>query len=246
MKPRWIYGFHAVRSRLRAAPQSVIELWVDQGREDARMRNLLDAAATAGIAARFAEGERLDRMVGGARHQGVVAKVEAVSLARTLSEVMEAITGAPLIVVLDGVTDPHNLGAVLRSADAFGAHAVVAPKDRAVGLNATVEKVACGAAETVPYLMVTNLARSLDELKAYRVWTVAMAADAPTPLHRIDARSGIAWVLGAEGSGLRLLTRRTCDESARIPTAGSVESLNVSVSAAVCLYETARQRATRV
>jgi 23S rRNA (guanosine2251-2'-O)-methyltransferase len=169
--------------------------------------------------------------------------VERVSLARTLTEVMEAITATPTLVVLDGVTDPHNLGAILRSADAFGAHAVLAPKDRAVGLNATVEKVACGAAETVPYLMVTNLARSLDELKEHRVWTVAMEADAGKPLAGIDATSGIAWVLGAEGSGLRQLTRRTCDEAARIPTVGSVESLNVSVSAALCLYETARQRA---
>jgi 23S rRNA (guanosine2251-2'-O)-methyltransferase len=145
--------------------------------------------------------------------------------------------------VLDGVTDPHNLGAVLRSADAFGAHAVVAPKDRAVGLNSTVEKVASGAAETIPYLMVTNLARSLGELKEHGVWTVAMEAEAAKPLDRIDAKSGIAWVLGAEGAGIRQLTRKTCDESARIPIAGSVESLNVSVSAAICLYETARQRA---
>lgn len=242
MKERWIYGFHAIRSRLRAAPGSVREVWVDEGRQDARMRDLLALMTGTGLTVRTADGGRLDKMVGGARHQGVVAKVEPVAMARTLEEVIEGIAGAPLIVVLDGVTDPHNLGAVLRSADAFSAHAVVAPKDKAVGLNATVEKVACGAAETVPYLMVTNLARSLDELKEHRVWTVAMDAGADKAMDHIDAKTGIAWVLGAEGGGLRQLTRRTCDEAARIPISGSVESLNVSVSAAICLYESVRQR----
>jgi 23S rRNA (guanosine2251-2'-O)-methyltransferase len=242
MKERWIYGFHAIRSRLRSAPGSVKEVWVDESRKDARMRDLLALMTGTGLTVRMADGGRLDKMVGGARHQGVVAKVEPVSMARTLDEVMEGIEGAPLVVVLDGVTDPHNLGAVLRSADAFGAHAVIAPKDKAVGLNATVEKVACGAAETVPYLMVTNLARSLDELKDHRVWTVAADADASKTIDRIDAKAGVAWVLGAEGAGLRQLTRKTCDEAARIPISGSVESLNVSVSTAICLYETARQR----
>lgn len=242
MKDRWIYGFHAIRARLRSAPRSVLEIWVDETRQDARMRDMLALIANAGAVVRMADGGRLDKMVGGARHQGVVAKVEPVEMARTLDEVVEGIEGAPLIVVLDGVTDPHNLGAVLRSADAFGAHAVIAPKDKAVGLNATVEKVACGAAETVPYLMVTNLARSLDELKEHRIWTVAMDAEATKTLDKMDAKSGIAWVLGAEGGGLRQLTRKTCDESVKIPICGSVESLNVSVSAAICLYETARQR----
>jgi 23S rRNA (guanosine2251-2'-O)-methyltransferase len=242
MKERWIYGFHAIRARLRAAPGSVKEVWVDEGRQDARMRDLLALMTGTGLAVRMADGGRLDKMVGGARHQGVVAKVEPVAMARTLDEVVEGIAGAPLIVVLDGVTDPHNLGAVLRSADAFGAHAVIAPKDKAVGLNATVEKVACGAAETIPYLMVTNLARSLDELKEHRVWTIAAEAGATQTIDQIDAKAGVAWVLGAEGTGLRQLTRKTCDEAARIPIGGSVESLNVSVSAAICLYETARQR----
>lgn len=243
MKERLIYGFHAIKARVRAAPNSVKEVWVDEGRQDARMRDLLAALSSAGLAPRMADADRLNKMVGGARHQGVVASVEPVAMARTLDEVVEGIDGAPLIVVLDGVTDPHNLGAVLRSADAFGAHAVIAPKDKAVGLNATVEKVASGAAETVPYLMVTNLARSLDELKEHHIWTVAMDADAPKTLDKIDVKTGVAWVLGAEGAGLRQLTRKTCDEAARIPIGGSVESLNVSVSAAICLYETARQRA---
>ena len=243
MKLKTVYGFHAVKARVRAAPESVMEIWVDQARNDARMRDLMTAIANSGLQVRMVDGARLDKLVGGARHQGVVARVEPVAMARTLDEVVESIEGAALIVVLDGVTDPHNLGAVLRSADAFGAHAVIAPKDKAVGLNATVEKVASGAAETVPYLMVTNLARSLDELKEHQIWTVAMDADAPKTLDRIDAKSGVAWVLGAEGAGLRHLTRKTCDEAARIPIGGSVESLNVSVSAAICLYETARQRA---
>ncbi len=242
MKERWIYGFHAIRSRLRSAPGSVKEVWVDEGRQDARMRDLQALMTGAKLTVRLADGKRLDKLVGGARHQGVVAKVEAISMARTLDEVIEGIDGAPLVVVLDGVTDPHNLGAVLRSADAFGAHAVIAPKDNAVGLNATVEKVACGAAETVPYLMVTNLARCLAELKDHRIWTIAMDADATKSVDKIDAKTGVAWVFGAEGAGLRQLTRKTCDEAVKIPITGTVESLNVSVSAAICLYESARQR----
>ncbi len=246
MKERWIYGFHAVKARLRTAPASVKELWLDETRRDTRARDLIALAEGRGINARLADGARLDKMVGGARHQGVVAKVEAMPQAHSLEEVLEGIEGPPLILVLDGVTDPHNLGAVLRSADAFGAHAVLAPKDRAVGLNATVEKVACGAAETVPYLMVTNLTRSLNELKEHEVWTIAADAEAPRILAQVDARAGIAWVLGAEGAGLRRLTRESCDDTVRIPISGSVESLNVSVSAAICLYETARQRSSDV
>jgi 23S rRNA (guanosine2251-2'-O)-methyltransferase len=242
MKERWIYGFHAVRARLRTAPDSVKELWLDEGRRDARVRDLVALAEGRGLNVRQADGTRLDKIVGGARHQGVVAKVETIAQPQTLDDVLTGIETSPLIMVLDGVTDPHNLGAVLRSADAFGAHAVLAPKDKAVAINATVEKVACGAAESVPYLMVTNLARCLNELKDHNVWTVAAEAEAQRSIAQIDARVGIAWVLGAEGGGLRRLTRDTCDEAARIPIGGSVESLNVSVSAAICLYETTRQR----
>lgn len=242
MKERWIYGFHAVKARLRAAPDSVKEVWLDETRRDVRAKDLMALAESKGLNVRQAEASRLDKMVGGARHQGVVAKVETIAQAQTLDDVLAGIEGSPLIMVLDGVTDPHNLGAVLRSADAFGAHAVIAPKDKAVGINATVEKVACGAAESVPYLMVTNLTRSLNELKEHNVWTVATEAGAQRSIAQIDAKVGIAWVLGAEGGGLRRLTRDTCDEAARIPIGGSMESLNVSVSAAICLYETSRQR----
>jgi 23S rRNA (guanosine2251-2'-O)-methyltransferase len=242
MKERWIYGFHAVKARLRAAPDSVKEVWLDETRRDGRAKDLMALAESKGLNVRQAEASRLDKMVGGARHQGVVAKVETIAQAQTLDDVLAGIEGSPLIMVLDGVTDPHNLGAVLRSADAFGAHAVIAPKDKAVGINATVEKVACGAAESVPYLMVTNLTRSLNELKEHNVWTVATEAGAQRSIAQIDAKVGIAWVLGAEGGGLRRLTRDTCDEAARIPIGGSMESLNVSVSAAICLYETSRQR----
>jgi 23S rRNA (guanosine2251-2'-O)-methyltransferase len=147
-----------------------------------------------------------------------------------------------LLLILDGITDPHNLGAIMRSADAFGVHAVIAPKDNAVGINATVEKVASGGAETVPYIMVTNLSRTIEELKEHNIWVIATDMDGEQPLSQIDTKTGIAWVLGAEGTGIRRLVKQNCDQVARIPIGGTVESLNVSVSAALCLYETARQR----
>jgi 23S rRNA (guanosine2251-2'-O)-methyltransferase len=168
--------------------------------------------------------------------------VKPVALSHSLDDILENIKGPPLLLILDGVTDPHNLGAILRSADAFGAHAVIAPKDNAVGINATVEKVASGAAETVPYIMVTNLARTIEELKEQNIWVIAADMDGDQTLSGIDAKTGIAWVLGSEGEGIRRLVKQSCDQVARIPLGGTVESLNVSVSAALCLYETARQR----
>jgi len=193
---------------------------------------------------------RLGKMAGSGHHQGVVARVNPVVLSHSLDEVLEGVEaaardegGAPaLVLVLDGVTDPHNLGACLRVADGAGAQAVVAPKDHAVGLNATVAKVASGAAETVPYLMVTNLARALNEMKERGVRIIGTSDDAPHTLYEADLSGPVALVLGAEGSGMRQLTRKTCDELVSIPMAGAVESLNVSVAAAVCLYEAHRQR----
>ncbi|MDO8413364.1 MAG: 23S rRNA (guanosine(2251)-2'-O)-methyltransferase RlmB [Gallionellaceae bacterium] len=240
---RVIHGFHAITARIRQHPDSVLEIYADPQRRDPRVRDLLKLAETNGVRVVPAEGKRLDGMVGNARHQGVAARVDAAQKVRHLDDVLDTLSEPALLLVLDGVQDPHNLGACLRSADAFGVHAVIAPKDRAVGLNATVEKVACGAAETVPYITVTNLARTLRELQERDIWVVGADSEAETDLHGLQHRGALAWVLGAEGEGLRRLTRETCDQLVRIPMLGSVESLNVSVSAGVCLFEARRQRA---
>ncbi|MYN11689.1 23S rRNA (guanosine(2251)-2'-O)-methyltransferase RlmB [Pusillimonas sp. TS35] len=238
-------GFHAVISRLRHAPDSIKELYIEASRHDKRMQGLIQQAEAAGLRPRAVPQERLDGLARGTRHQGVVALAQARSLAMDVGEVLDNLedTGTPaLLLILDGVTDPHNLGACLRTADAAGVHAVIAPRDRAVGLNQTVQRVACGAAETVPYLMVTNLARTMRELKARDVWLVGTDDQAESGIHQVQARRAMAWVMGAEGEGMRRLTRETCDELVHIPMLGSVESLNVSVASAVCLYETVRQR----
>ena len=243
-----LFGFHAVTVRLKTAPQSIVDIHVDASRRDARMRQFVERAKAAGARLIDSDDERLTKLAGGTRHQGVVARVNALERSRNLAEVLEDLhdagTEAPLLLVLDGVTDPHNLGACLRVADGAGAHAVIAPKDHAVGLNATVAKVASGAAETVPYLMVTNLARSLNELKEQDVRIVGTSDDAERTLYDLDLRGPVALVLGAEGAGMRQLTRKTCDDLVRIPMQGAVESLNVSVAAGVCLYEARRQRGT--
>jgi 23S rRNA (guanosine2251-2'-O)-methyltransferase len=237
-----LFGFHAITVRMKTAPKSVLELHVESNRRDARMRSFADRAREAGIKIVETDGERLDKMAGTSRHQGVVARVEAVAMPHSLDEVIEAVEGPPLLLVLDGVTDPHNLGACLRVADGAGAHAVVAPKDHAVGLNATVAKVASGAAETVPYIMVTNLARTLNELKDFDIRVIGTSEDAEQTLYDLDLTGPVAFVLGSEGDGMRQLTRKTCDQLVRIPMAGAVESLNVSVAAGVCLFEALRQR----
>jgi 23S rRNA (guanosine2251-2'-O)-methyltransferase len=191
-----------------------------------------------------ADGPRLAKLSGGHGHQGVAARVSEIKMVHSLDELLEGIEKieSPLILVLDGVTDPHNLGACLRVADGAGAHAVIAPKDHAVGINATVAKVASGAAETVPYFMVTNLARTLNELKERNIWIIGTSDDAPKTLYQVDLKGATALVLGAEGDGMRQLTRKTCDELISIPMSGAVESLNVSVASGVCLYEARRQR----
>jgi 23S rRNA (guanosine2251-2'-O)-methyltransferase len=240
--PRVLFGFHAITVRMKTAPKSVLELHVESNRRDARMRSFVDRAREADIKVVETDGERLDKMAGTSRHQGVVARVEHVAMPHSLDEVIESVEGPPLLLVLDGVTDPHNLGACLRVADGAGAHAVVAPKDHAVGVNATVAKVASGAAETVPYLMVTNLARTLNELKDFDIRVIGTSDDAEQTLYDIDLTGPIAFVLGSEGDGMRHLTRKTCDQLVRIPMAGAVESLNVSVAAGVCLFEALRQR----
>src|SRR5512143_3941459 len=210
-----LFGFHAVTVRLKTAPESVREVHVDSTRRDARMRQFVARAQAAGVRVVDSDAERLQRLAGTHRHQGVVARVDAVFRPRTLVEVLEDVDEAPLLLLLDGITDPHNLGACLRVADGAGAHAVVAPKDHAVGVNATVSKVASGAAETVPYFMVTNLARTLNELKERNIRIVGTSDAASTSFFDADLSGPLALVLGAEGSGMRQLTARTCDELVR-------------------------------
>lgn len=238
-------GFHAVTARLRHAPESITELYVEESRRDKRMQTFMETAKSAGVRVFPVPIARLDGLSRGLRHQGVVALAKANPLAVDVDEVLDLLedTGEPaFLLLLDGVTDPHNLGACLRTADAAGVHAVIAPRDRAVGLNATVQRVACGAADTVPYITVTNLARTMRHLKTRDVWLVGTDDEAGAGLHQVDGRRAMGWVMGAEGEGMRRLTRETCDELVHIPMAGSVESLNVSVASAVCLYETVRQR----
>lgn len=243
--PKILFGFHAVTVRLKTAPASVVEIHVDATRRDQRMRQFVERAQAAGAKLVDSDDERLKAMCGTHRHQGVVARVQAVAQLHSLDDVLDGVEAGgdkPLLLVLDGVTDPHNLGACLRVADGAGAHAVVAPKDHAVGLNATVAKVASGAAETVPYLMVTNLARTLNELKERDIWVIGTSDQAEKSIYDLDLKGPVALVLGAEGEGLRQLTAKTCDELVRIPMKGAVESLNVSVAAGVCLFEALRQR----
>jgi 23S rRNA (guanosine2251-2'-O)-methyltransferase len=240
--PKVLFGFHAVGVRLKTAPQSVIEVYYEPTRRDARMRQFLERVREANVRLIEADGLRLAKLAGSAGHQGVAARVQVLEQAHSLDDLLDQVEGPPLLLVLDGVTDPHNLGACLRVADGAGAHAVIAPKDHAVGINATVAKVASGAAETVPYFMVTNLARTLGELKERSIWCVGASDDAPQSLHQADMKGPIALVLGAEGTGLRQLTRKTCDALVSIPMRGAVESLNVSVASGICLYEALRQR----
>ncbi|MGE5522109.1 MAG: 23S rRNA (guanosine(2251)-2'-O)-methyltransferase RlmB [Rhodospirillaceae bacterium] len=239
---RLIHGFHAVLSRVRQNAASIREIYVDQARDDRRVRELKALAESRGLRIMLIDGKRLDGMTAHERHQGVAARVEVAKLPVHLDDVLESLTEPPLLLILDGITDPHNLGACLRVADAMGAHAVVAPKDRAVGLNATVAKVASGAAETVPYIAVTNLARTLRELKDRGVWLIGADEQGEQSLYEAKVDGALGWVLGAEGEGMRRLTRESCDLIVRIPMLGSVESLNVSVSAGICLAETRRQR----
>ena len=245
--PKVLFGFHAVGVRLKTAPASILEVYFDASRRDARMRQFIDRAREAEVRLIEADGLRLAKLAGSHGHQGVAALVQPVPQARSLDDLLDQMEHAddvdpPVLLGLDGVTDPHNLGACLRVADGAGAHAVIAPKDHAAGLNATVAKVASGAAETVPYFMVTNLARTLNELKERNIWIIGTSGDAPKTIYQVDLKGPVALVLGAEGPGMRQLTRKTCDELVSIPMHGAVESLNVSVASGVCLYEALRQR----
>ncbi len=239
-EPRVVFGFHAVLARLRADPDAVVEIFLDEGRGDARARDLASLAERAGVRLLRVPSKRLDGFYGGARHQGVVARIAAATARESLDEILERVE-KPLLLVLDGVTDPHNLGACLRVANAAGVHAVIAPRDRAAGVSAVVSKVASGAAELTPYFMVTNLARTLGELKERNIWVVGADAQAEVTLYESDLPEPTAWVLGAEGAGMRRLTRERCDSLVRIPMFGAVDSLNVSVAAGLVLFESRRR-----
>ena len=229
-------------ARLRHDPESVREIYLDSNRQDRRVKDLIRLAEQAGARMVAVEHPRIEGMAPNARHQGVVARVDARQKAIHLDDVLDTLEDPPFLLVLDGITDPRNLGACLRVADAAGVHAVIAPKDRAVGLTDVAMKAASGAAETVPYVMVTNLARTLRGLKERDIWVVGTAGEASEDLYTAQWPVATAWVMGAEGDGMRRLTRETCDALVHIPMVGSVDSLNVSVAAGVCLFEAVRRR----
>ncbi|MEJ2345513.1 MAG: 23S rRNA (guanosine(2251)-2'-O)-methyltransferase RlmB [Gammaproteobacteria bacterium] len=240
-----VFGLHAVSAALRHQPDELLELWADRGRHDRRLEMLVREAQEQGVTVHRTARRELDQLAPpGARHQGVVARVQAPGLAprEDLLALVRQLPEPALVLALDGVQDPHNLGACLRSADGAGAHAVIAPKDRASGLTPTARKVASGAAETVPFYPVTNLVRTLEQLKQAGVWTVGLAGEADQDLYQVDLSGPVVLVLGAEGGGLRRLTRAACDWLVRIPMHGGVGSLNVSVAAGICLFEARRQR----
>ena len=238
----FIHGFHAIIAKLRHQPDAILEIFIDADRHDARARDLMRHAELQKVKIIPVDAKRLEGMAGGMRHQGVVARVSGTSRHITLDDVLDTLEEPAFLLVLDGIQDPHNLGACLRVADAVGAHAVIAPKDRAVGLTQTAIKVASGAAESVPYITVTNLARTLRELQEREIWVIGTDAEAQEDLYTAQWPEATAWVLGAEGDGMRRLTRETCDQLVTIPMLGSVQSLNVSVASGVCLYEARRRR----
>jgi 23S rRNA (guanosine2251-2'-O)-methyltransferase len=241
-----VYGLHAVRTLLARDPQRVARVYLQHGRQDARADEIERLAHAAGRAVERVDAKQLQARLGEAVHQGVVAEVAPLA-PWSEDDLLEAVARTPdaLLLALDGVQDPHNLGACLRTADACGVLALIVPRDRAAPLNATARKVAAGAAETTPVVTVTNLARTLGLLKGAGLWIVGADAAGAQPAHEIDLTGGRVLVMGAEGAGLRQLTRRHCDWLARLPSLGAVESLNVSVATGMLLYEALRQRAAR-
>jgi 23S rRNA (guanosine2251-2'-O)-methyltransferase len=240
-------GIHSVRTALKFGLEGVGEIWLERSRRDHRTRQIVDLARAAGIAVRQVDRADMDGAAAGLRHQGVLAWVRtpAPRAEHELDAILEAAAGPPFLLILDGVQDPHNLGACLRTADAAGVHAVLAPKDNAVGLTPVACKVASGAAETVPYVQVTNLVRAMDALEERGVWLVGTAGAAETALFDADLEGALGLVMGGEGKGLRRLTAERCDLLVCLPMSGAVESLNVSVAAGICLYEAVRQRRWR-
>jgi 23S rRNA (guanosine2251-2'-O)-methyltransferase len=238
-------GIHAVRAALKHGAGQIISLHYDSARNDRRLRELLATARQVGLRPVAVDRSVLDRLSDGGNHQGVVAetRLPAVYDEQALDRLLERQAGAPLLLALDGVTDPHNLGACLRSADGAGVDAVIAPRDRSCGLTPVACRVASGAAGSVPFVQVTNLVRTLRRLQdEHRVFVVGAAGEASGELYDADLTGPLMLVMGSEGEGLRRLTREACDRLVRLPMAGRVESLNVSVATGICLYEAVRQR----
>lgn len=239
-----IYGIHAVKSFLDRTPERIIEVFVLKGREDKRLQPLLNELHSLGVSVQFLNRQTLDNKANGEVHQGVIARVQpAKELNENDLDVILANKQNPFLLVLDGVTDPHNLGACLRTADAAGVDAVIVPKDKSAQLTSIARKVACGAAEVVPLIRVTNLARTLRDIQQnHNIWVVGTAGEATETIYQTKLTGALALVMGAEGDGMRRLTRECCDQLISIPMAGSVSSLNVSVATGVCLFEIVRQR----
>lgn len=244
MKHEIIYGLHAVQALLKSAPQRVHELLLLQGRNDQRLQKILHSAEVNGIRCKTAGRAKLDELCEGENHQGVVAFCEPGESydENYLFSMLESLTVPPFLLILDGVTDPHNLGACLRTAEAAGVHAVIVPKDRSAGLTPIARKVACGAADVLPLVPVTNLARTMEKLQEKGIWLFGAAGEAEQTVNELNLTGPIAILMGAEGDGLRRLTQETCDHLMKIPMAGTVSSLNVSVATGVCLFEAVRQR----
>ena len=243
MQNNLVYGIHAVQAVLERTPQTIKQLWVQQGRLDKKLVSLVSVAREAQLSIQSVSLKTLNNMVN-ANHQGII--IECITNKNNFTEgdifLLLKQQDSPLFLVLDGIEDPHNLGACLRSADAAGVAAVIAPKDKAAGITPVVRKVACGAVETVPFIQVTNLVRTLQQLQQAGVWLFGAVGEVKQTLYDCDLRGAIAIVMGREGKGLRRLTRETCDHLMRIPMFGSVESLNVSVATGICLFEASRQR----
>jgi 23S rRNA (guanosine2251-2'-O)-methyltransferase len=238
------FGLHAVEALLKKQPERITSLFLLQDRQDKKIQSIADLAKQKNIRIEFHSRRELDHLANGENHQGVIAIMHSAKkqTEHNLESLLESLQEPAFLLILDGVQDPHNLGAILRTADAAGVHAVIAPKDKAVGITATVSKVACGAAETVPFIQVTNLARTLEMLKEKNIWVYGAAGEAEKTIYQTKLTGAIAMVLGAEGDGLRRLTRDLCDVLLNIPMQGSVSSLNVSVAAGVFLFEAVRQR----
>jgi 23S rRNA (guanosine2251-2'-O)-methyltransferase len=244
MSKQIIFGLHAVTALLNKQPERIIHLYVYEDRKDKKLETLLQLARKRGLEIKAVSRQELDRMTHEGNHQGVAAMCHATQTysENNLAELLQQLTVPPFLLLLDGVQDPHNLGACFRTADAAGVHAIIAPKDKAVGITPVVSKVACGATETVPFVQVTNLARAMEQIKEAGVWLYGADADATESLYQTKLTGAIGMVMGAEGSGLRRLTRELCDVLLKIPMTGSVSSLNVSVATGIFLFEAVRQR----